>query len=396
MNGKIPGRKKIAILFPAFLGGGAETVALWMIEALKKDFAVTLITFSKLNLDEINSLYNTHLKTDNFEVRIPYHGTPIPKILTSRYGYFTARQHLLLRYFKAIQSEFDLVIGAFNEMDMGRIGIQYLNSPMFGKGHEEGRRILEYPDSLLRRLYHRIFERVSDFSDERMKSNLSVGNSEWTAQLFRELYQMDVGVLYPPVLLDAPDIPWQKRENRFVCVSRIVPEKKIERAIEIIQKVRERGFDVTLRIISSNYEPAYRAKILQLQSGQSSWLSIEEHLSRADLADNIARHRYGIHVRDNEQFGISVAEIVKAGCIPFVPANGGPQEIIGDIPALKFQTDDDAVEKICAVLSNPPLQVELQNQLSMRKNLFTPEKFCDTLTSLVEQALEQKELANRK
>ena len=389
-------QKKIAVLFPAFLGGGAESVALWMIETLKKDFTVTLITFSKLDLDGINSLYNTHLKTDDFEVRIPYYGTPIPKILTSRYGYFTARQHLLLRYFKAIQSEFDLVIGAFNEMDMGRIGIQYLNSPMFGKGHEKGRGILEYPDSPLRRLYHRIFERVSGFSSERMKSNLSVGNSEWTAQLFRELYQMDVGVLYPPVLLDAPDIPWQIRENGFVYVARIVPEKKIERAIEIIQKVRKCGFDVTLHIISNNYEPTYRAKILQLLSDRSSWLSVEEHLSRVELTDTIARHRYGIHVRDNEQFGISVAEIVKAGCIPFVPTSGGPQEIVGNIPVLKFQTDDEAVEKICSVLSNPLLQMELQNQLSMRKNLFTPEKFCDNLISLVDQALKQKELVKRK
>jgi glycosyltransferase involved in cell wall biosynthesis len=380
-------KQKIAILFPAFMMGGAESIALWMIEALKKDYAVTLITFSTLDLDEVNRLYSTHLNPDEFTIQIPYKKTPLPGILTNHYRYFTARQHLLLRYFKAVQTEFDLAIGAYNEMDMGKPGIQYLNSPMFGKEHEEGRSILGYPDSPLRRLYHRIFEWISDFSCERMKSNLSVGNSEWTAQLFRELYHMDVGVLYPPVILDVPEIPWLMRENGFVCVSRIVPEKKIERAIEIIEKVRERGFDVTLRLISSNYEPEYREKILKLQSDRSSWIHINEHLSRSELAEMIAGHRYGLHVRDNEQFGISVAEIVRAGCIPFVPASGGPQEIVGDIPVLQFINTDDAVEKICTVLNNSTLQTDLQNQLALRKNLFSPEKFCDGFIALVEQAL---------
>jgi glycosyltransferase involved in cell wall biosynthesis len=383
-------KKKIAILFPAFLGGGAESVALSMIEALKIDYAVKLITFSTLDLGEVNRLYGTHLNSDEFTTQIPYENTPLPGILSSQYRNFTARQHLLLRYFKNIQNEFDLAIGAFNEMDMGKPGIQYLNSPMFGKEHEKGRIVLGYPDSSLRRLYHRIFERISDFSSERMKSNLSIGNSEWTAQLFRELYQIDVGVLYPPVILNVPEIPWQLRENGFVCISRFVPEKKIGQAIEIIEKVRERGFDVTLRLISSNYEPEYREKILKLQSERSSWVYIHEHISRTELAELIVKHRYGLHARENEQFGISVAEIVRAGCIPFVPASGGLQEIVGDIPILKFSKTADAVEKICTVLQSSNLQTDLQKQLAGQKNLFTPERFSSILISLVEEALIKK------
>jgi len=42
------------------------------------------------------------------------------------------------------------------------------------------------------------------------------------------------------------------------------------------------------------------------------------------------------------------------------------------------------------------LIIELQNQLSTRKNLFTPEKFCDNLVSLVEQAFKQAELKDRR
>ena len=115
--------KKIAVLFPAFFGGGAESIALWMVEVLKDEYDLTLITFSKLDLEQLNSLYSTHLQSDDFAIEIPYKNTPLPALLTSRYGFFTARQHLLLRYFKEINHRFDLSIGAFNEMDMGKRGI---------------------------------------------------------------------------------------------------------------------------------------------------------------------------------------------------------------------------------------------------------------------------------
>ena len=146
---------------------------------------------------------------------------------------------------------------------------------MFGDEHEKDRALLGYPDLFFRRTYHRIFEIISGFSVERMKSNLSIGNSEWTARMFRGLYHMDVGVLYPPVPLDTPEISWHNRENGFVCVSRIVPEKNIERAIEIVQEVRECGFDVHLHLISSNFEPVYRDKILRMQKERSSWVFLK-------------------------------------------------------------------------------------------------------------------------
>ena len=373
---------KIAILFPAFLNGGAESVALWMLEALKNDFDLTLVTFSTLDLGQLNGLYNTDLQPGDFATEIPYNNTPLPALLTSRYGFFTARQHLLLRYFKKISRRFDLAIGAFNEMDMGMRGIQYLNSPMFGKGHESGRAVLGYPDSFFRRIYHRAFEAISGFSDERMKDNLSVGNSAWTARLFSDLYHIDVGVLYPPVLLEPPEIPWQDRENGFVCVSRIVPEKNIERAIEIIQNIRERGFDVHLHLISSSFDPAYREKILKLQAERSSWVFLDENLPRTQLAEMLARHRYGIHVRENEQFGISVAEMVKAGCIPFVPASGGPFEIVDQNPRLTFDSDAEAVEKIVTVMSDEKLAGLLRETMKARALLFSVDRFKAELVDL--------------
>jgi glycosyltransferase involved in cell wall biosynthesis len=380
-------RKKIAVLFPAFFIGGAESVALAMLDSLKSEFDLTVVTFAMLDFDNLNRLYSTNLKQEDFKVVIPYAHTPLPSILTTAYNYFTARQHLMLRYFKVIKDRFDLVIGAYNEMDFGRPGIQYLNAPMFGPGHEKARALLGYPDSTTRRFYHRFFERLSGFSTEGMKSNLSVANSAWTARLFERVYQMEVGVLYPPVVLEAREVPWEQREPGFVCISRIVPEKQIERAIDLVSRVRAKGFNVHLHIVSSQADPSYRLEILRLQSQNSDWVFIEENLSRIDLVEILSIHRYGLHVRENEQFGISVAEMVKAGCIPFVPNSGGPAEILGEMDALKFSDVEDGSGKICSVLSDRTKERTLLVQLVVRKDIFSINRFRQSLQKITDKAL---------
>ena len=77
--------------------------------------------------------------------------------------------------------------------------------------------------------------------------------------------------------------------------------------------------------------------------------------------------RYGIHGREGEAFGIGVAEMVKAGCITFAPAEGGPAEILAH-QALLYENDADAVEKISAVLSHDVLREELIWHLRCRYN----------------------------
>ena len=60
----------------------------------------------------------------------------------------------------------------------------------------------------------------------------------------------------------------------------------------------------------------------------------------------MAQHRYGIHTMENEHFGIGVAEMVRAGCIPFVHDSGGPVEIVGGRSELRFR---DAPEGAAAM-----------------------------------------------
>ncbi|MFM6057174.1 MAG: glycosyltransferase family 1 protein, partial [Microcystis aeruginosa] len=63
-----PLNKKIAIYYPCFSGGGAEAVALWMMEALKDKYHLTLITFADLDWQRLNLMYGTTLNAQSIKV----------------------------------------------------------------------------------------------------------------------------------------------------------------------------------------------------------------------------------------------------------------------------------------------------------------------------------------
>jgi glycosyltransferase involved in cell wall biosynthesis len=379
---------KIAILFPHFQGGGAESVALWMIETLKTEHEVTLITFSDANWDAWNQQYRTHIRPSEVKHIQPYKNTLLPAILTSRYNAFTARQHLLLRYFKSNNKQFDFAIGAFNEMDLGMPGMIYFNAPMFGPLHERYRQMFGYPQQNWRSVYHRLLERTSNFSVDRMRELFCLANSHYVAAIWEQIYKTPAHVLYPPVTTEVLQTPWENRTNDFLLISRMVPEKQIERAVFTIEHVRQKGYDINLHIVSASAVPHYRDYIFGLQKDRKRWLHIHERLSPSELKSLMKNCRYGIHTRENEQFGIAVAEMVRAGLIPFVPDNGGPKEILNEEPLLCFKDANDAIEKICSVLDSSDTQSILRQRLQARGRLFSTEAFQENFKKLFQQALQ--------
>jgi hypothetical protein len=61
--------KKIAVLFPAFLSGGAEAICAWILESLKVDFDATLVTLSDISLAELDKQYGTALHESGVKVQ---------------------------------------------------------------------------------------------------------------------------------------------------------------------------------------------------------------------------------------------------------------------------------------------------------------------------------------
>ncbi len=189
--------------------------------------------------------------------------------------------------------------------------------------------------------------------------------------------------------MDFVDVPWEEREDGFVLAARVVPEKRIEVAINILSEVKKRGYDVHLHVLSGIWEPKYFEKLQAMTSG-CHWIFWEERLPREGYVRILSTHKYGIHPRRNEQFGIGVAEMVVAGIIPFVPLEGGPKEIVQEEPALMWDSDEEAVAKILEVLRCKELQQELRYRLRANVGRWSSSRFQNDIQRVVESFLENR------
>jgi glycosyltransferase involved in cell wall biosynthesis len=381
-----PSPKTIAVWQPYFLGGGAEAVALWLLAALVDDYDVTLCTLAGVDLASLDAMYGTSLAlapTLTVKSWIPSTYTRLVYRLIANLAWAQlVFIHLSIRWFKAVGQPYDLVVSAFNAVDLGKPGLQYLHWV----------NVVEKPWQQASPMM-KLMLRLSQFSEERLKANASIANSHYTAQRVKKTYGIDAPVIYPPVVTALKPVPWDDKEDAFLCSGRVVFAKQTHRVIEILSAVRERGFDIKLYITGGGggtYSWGYQQKVRQLAAANSSWITFYQNLPYADYLNVVARCRYGIHHKP-EPFGISVAEMVKAGLIPFVCARGGQIEIVGASNTdIIFEKADDAIDKIAAVLAKPNRQQSLLDSLAKQAPLFSTERFTQEIRAVVDTCLNSK------
>jgi glycosyltransferase involved in cell wall biosynthesis len=178
-------------------------------------------------------------------------------------------------------------------------------------------------------------------------------NSEWTADEIAKRTGVRPTVVYPPVRTDelGDGAPWGEREHGFVALGRISPEKRVLRSIGVVERLRERGHDVHLHVVGPVHDADYARRVRERADGEA--VRYEGRLPRGELVELLRTHRYGIHGREAEHFGIGVAEMVATGMVPFVPDSGGQREIVGGDDRLTYGSAEEAAERAASVLSRP-------------------------------------------
>jgi len=391
------GRAKVAILHPQLGYGGSERVTLSVAEALQEDYEVSLITThrykERVDLDRLNSFCETAVDAR----KVPLIEVPVPDFLRANFA--ALRGGVFARFCRRLVAEFDVMFMTYGMMDFGVRGIQFIHDPLFS--HELHRQLTPFPrglrglffrDSLLRKVYLGFSRRVARFSEEGMKNNLTLVNSEWTGRIVRNFYGIETRTVYPPVAGKFPDIAWSHREDGFVCVGRWSIEKRMERVLRILGEVRKRGAKIHLHLIGPGGDPRYVRRLRNLCRENREWVFMEEGIDSQAKSEMMASHKYGLSGRENEPFGIAVAEMVKAGCIVSVPNGGGQTEIVSH-PALVYESDDDAVRKIEAVLVNSALQMNLRTHLAEGANRFSVDGFTRGIRKIVIEFLQEKKIA---
>jgi glycosyltransferase involved in cell wall biosynthesis len=376
-------KKRIALYYPYFMGGGAEAVGLWMIEALKKRYDVTLFTVADVDFQKLNAMYGTAICEDSITVEylVPGSLRTLCNFLIANNGDFRMFFiHLLIRYFKSKQSNYDLPSSAFNAMDLGRKGIQYIHWVRVLEGNS-------------------FYRKISGFSFDQLKSNISIVNSCRVAENVKKTYGIDSVVVFPPVVIDAPAVNWHQKENAFICSGRLVKTKQPHKIIQILNAVRKRGFDIKLYITGGGggaAEVKYKRLVEKMAQENSSWVTLLENLKYEEYVNILTKCKYGIHYKQ-EPFGISIAEMVKAGAIPFVRSQGGQVEIVGEHNhELFFDNEEHAVDTIVSVLSDSAKQQKILESLEKQRYLFSTQRFMQEINRIFEQYFEAQASSTKK
>jgi len=368
-------RQKVVIGHPLIGRGGSEARVMWLIEALKQDFDVTVMTTGGWDLPALNSYYGTQVGPDEVKVRI----APVPFLLHSL-NVAALRGACFQRFARRIAREYDIRISAYNTTDWGLPALHFIADFSW---HREIREQFHppspgfiYRDTMARRAYLKIAAAYGRASGrDVLRDDLVIANSHWTAKVVRQYCGVDCNaVVYPPVSAEFPDVPWNDKGQAFVMIGRIAPEKQVERAIEILEGVRNRGHAVQLHLCGSIKNDPYGRHIAKLCRERSNWIILEGQVSGAKKAQILSHSRFGIQTSGAEGFGISVAEMVKAGAIVFTSDVGGQNEVI-DNPDLLFSGVNDAVDKVCAALSNSEKQRALRAHLALRSGMFSAGRF---------------------
>jgi glycosyltransferase involved in cell wall biosynthesis len=382
-------KKRILVIHPDLrASGGGNVVAAYIIDALRREHSVSTLSWAPANIDALNHFFGTSLSASELTVR----SAPLLLRVVAKLNPWLVpfRYAILLRMCRKMRNDYDVIISVNNEADFGCRGIQYIHDPPYWFCAVHGRPRLSFYMLFPHHLWavfkgeYRPWMVIAGFSYNRMKNNLTLVNSHWTGRKISEFYEMKCITVYPPVPGFFPISPWEERENGFVCIGTISPWKRLENLIKIIGAVRLEFKDAHLHIIGTTEDRRYRKRLLNLMKG-SSWIFLNGNVSREELVRLVARHRYGIHGMKNEPFGIAVAEMVRGGCIVFVPRSGGPMEIVGGDDCLLYDTNEEAVTKILRVMKNRDEQISLRRHLDSRKHLFSTDKFIYYIQHIIRQ-----------
>jgi glycosyltransferase involved in cell wall biosynthesis len=185
-----------------------------------------------------------------------------------------------------------------------------------------------------------------------------------------------------------PDVPFAARDDAFVHVGRLSREKEIDKLIAILARVRAHGHAIRFHVVGPRDDRRHAARLHALAEPHRAWLTFHDDLPRGDMVGLVARCRYGIHGMVGEHFGIAAAELQRAGCVTFVPDDGGPAEIVGGDERVIYRSADDAVAKIERVLKDASLRAAVQADVKRRKDRFSEHRFMEEMRAVVDATAE--------
>jgi glycosyltransferase involved in cell wall biosynthesis len=360
-------KKKILIGYPYWGSGGAEVATMWLIEALKENYNLSLITRGNFHLDKLNLIAGTDVKTNEIKVI----NTQLKVTLkTNIFGRIW--NALYLRMCRFFATDYDLCITGSQTINWGRKAIHILSDAEWNEELKITFGCTQEPKSFLFKIYNWGAKMIEGHPNHLLSNDLYIANSKWTARVSSPYINTKIRVVYPPVQPIKYTFAATRKNNSFLYIGRISPEKRIELAIDILKKIRSIHSNLTLHIAGEIENSAYSRFIMEL-CNKEDWIFLHGALYGGKKTEILHSCQFYINARASEPFGISTVEAIQSGIIPFAFNDGGQTEIIKNHKLL-FSNKDEAHEKISAVLMDKD---------SQDKILFGLQKQAEEFSSLI-------------
>lgn len=294
------------------------------------------------------------------------------------------RYSIVLNVARKMASSYDYVFSTYGEFSISHPGkISLIHVPLYSTT-KKGLAFLGVTSSgfklLARKAYALFCKKVAALDEERCSEGFFIANSQWTKNelcLMYNLPESRVKVVYvgaeTAIKDESPNfVQWSGRSNTIVILGRVVPQKKIDVAINLIKKLRCQGADISLLIIGRG-TGAYADFIGDEISGYP-FIRWEKDFDRPALEKAVSNCKWGLHCAEYEHYGIAALELQMMGCITVVPNSCGQAEV-GD-PTLLYSSEEELCSKFEWLLSLNDAQVEDLHLLRRRiVNDHTHEKF---------------------
>ena len=212
-------------------------------------------------------------------------------------------------------------------------------------------------------------------------------NSQYVDSLMRMFYGSFTGkVFYPPTTFEfnLKDVKHNPLQVNYI--GRISKEKRIEDLIDIVEQARKlSGLDITLRLAGQIENTPY-AQGMKRSEQEKPWIQFIGDVHGEEKERFLLSGTYAVHARRDEEFGISITEYLKAGCIAIVPDEGGTVEIV-DSPALTYHTNEEAAAILTKLLQDDAFRKEQLMQCEKRAKLFTMDAYFKNQHRILEKIL---------
>ena len=376
--------------FSAILGG-SEYLPLAVIAHLQKTCRVTLALCWESDLNRASKTYGIEIDDENLRVKVVRPRGRLLRYLDSIIPFYRSWQ------LKKLASAADLCISTIGIMDFGKPAHSFMSS-MRDMGDNA---LLDFVFHRVRSPVGKLKQRTRTFLAEKLlrpilgirstrrifadKREQIYPNSRFVAQTLRSFYGDFSGRVLYPVCTFAPKEGRIARDPmKVVFIGRIDARKRLDDIIDIVAKARAlSGRPLTL-CFAGFVEPTAYAERVKARIDSIEWCKLAGPVAGTEKEDFLQSGTYAIHANRDEDFGISVTEYIKAGCIPIVPDEGGAHEIL-DTPELSFVNVADAAEKLSRLVTSDQFRNSARLKCARRSSMFSKESTLQALHSLLDE-----------